>query len=133
MSRRIRKQLIVDTVADWFDVSPSSITMRNNKPTVCKARSLASLILRDEVDLSFTEIADYLGQKDHSTVAASAYRLRHLMKTDDNLKEDYDTIVNHIKEVHTNDTNTRYAAAIRATTVNANDSVNYSAANAATC
>jgi chromosomal replication initiator protein len=68
---KLTPQTIVKAIGDFFNIKPSEITGTCRKKTVIKPRQLAFYLLREDLNFSFTEIGNFLGGKNHSTVMYS--------------------------------------------------------------
>jgi chromosomal replication initiator protein len=66
--RKTSPQVILKTVADFFSIPLSDLTKRSRKKDIVKPRQIAMYLLREEIKLSFPEIGQKLGGRDHSTV-----------------------------------------------------------------
>ena len=62
------KGLIVQTVADYFDLSVEEVTGKNRDRKTALARQFAMYLMREENNYSFTEIAKALGNRNHATI-----------------------------------------------------------------
>lgn len=59
---------ILKSVADFFNIPITDLTKRSRKKEVVRPRQIAMYLLREETKLSFPEIGEKLGGRDHSTV-----------------------------------------------------------------
>jgi len=62
------KGLIVQTVADYFDLSVEELTGKNRERKTALARQVAMYLMREENNYSFAEIAKALGNRNHATI-----------------------------------------------------------------
>lgn len=65
---KITSKTIINSVADFFNVKSTEILGVCRKKTIIKPRQLTFYLLREDLNLSFTEIGSFLGGKNHSTV-----------------------------------------------------------------
>jgi len=65
---KITSKTIINSVADFFNIKPTEILGACRKKTIIKPRQLTFYLLREDLNLSFTEIGSFLGGKNHSTV-----------------------------------------------------------------
>jgi len=65
---KITAKTIIKAVADFFNIKTTEILGVCRKKTVIKPRQLTFYLLREDLNLSFTEIGTFLGGKNHSTV-----------------------------------------------------------------
>ena len=66
--RKTNPQNIIRSVADFYGISPADLIKRSRKKEIVRPRQIAMFLLREEVKLSFPEIGQKLGGRDHSTV-----------------------------------------------------------------
>ncbi|HXV26650.1 MAG TPA: chromosomal replication initiator protein DnaA [Candidatus Paceibacterota bacterium] len=86
--RKTSPQAILKTVADFYSISLADLTKRSRKKEVVKPRQVAMFLLREEVSLSFPEIGQKLGGRDHSTVIHACDKIRKEEAADESLKQD---------------------------------------------
>jgi len=66
--RKTTHQVILKTVADFYNVQTNDLLKRSRKKEVVRPRQIAMYLLREETRASFPEIGNKLGGRDHSTV-----------------------------------------------------------------
>jgi chromosomal replication initiator protein len=86
--RKTSPQVVLKTVADFYNISLADLTKRSRKKEVVKPRQVAMYLLREEVTLSFPEIGHKLGGRDHSTVIHACDKIKKEESADDSLKQD---------------------------------------------
>lgn len=91
-STRPRKTLavsdVVDKVARYFDVDPSSIYEKTRRKEIVKPRQLIMYILREDFQVSYPAIGQKLGGRDHTTVIHSCEKIKNELKDDTDLEEE---------------------------------------------
>lgn len=91
-STRPRKTLavsdVVDKVARYFDIDPSSIYEKTRRKEVVKPRQLIMYILREDFQVSYPAIGQKLGGRDHTTVIHSCEKIKRELKDDTTLEEE---------------------------------------------
>ena len=91
-STRPRKTLavsdVVDKVARYFDIDPSSIYEKTRRKEVVKPRQLIMYILREDFQVSYPAIGQKLGGRDHTTVIHSCEKIKRELKDDTELEEE---------------------------------------------
>ena len=80
--------MILKAVADFYNISASDLLKRSRKKEVVKPRQVAMFLLRDETKLSFPEIGQKLGGRDHSTVIHACEKIRNESAVDEPLKQE---------------------------------------------
>lgn len=86
--RKTSPQVILKTVADFYSVASGDLTKRSRKKEVVKPRQVAMYLLREEIKLSFPEIGQKLGGRDHSTVIHACEKIRKEESIDEPLKNE---------------------------------------------
>jgi len=91
-STRPRKTLavsdVVDKVARYFDIDPSSIYEKTRRKEIVKPRQLIMYILREDFQVSYPAIGQKLGGRDHTTVIHSCEKIKNELKDDNDLEEE---------------------------------------------
>ena len=63
---------VIHAVADFFEVPISDLTERSRKQEIVEPRQIAMFLLREMLKLSYPNIGEKLGKRDHTT-AIHAY------------------------------------------------------------
>ncbi len=91
-STRPRKTLavsdVVEKVARYFDIDPSSIYEKTRRKEVVKPRQLIMYILREDYAVSYPAIGQKLGGRDHTTVIHSCEKIKNELKGNSDLEEE---------------------------------------------
>jgi len=86
--RKTSPQVILKTVADFFNIPAADLTKRSRKKEVVKPRQIAMYLLREEIKLSFPDIGQKLGGRDHSTVIHACEKIKREEAVDEPLKNE---------------------------------------------
>ncbi len=86
--RKTSPQVILKTVADFYNVVLPDLTKRSRKKEIVKPRQIAMYLLREEIKLSFPEIGQKLGGRDHSTVIHACEKIKKEEAIDEPLKNE---------------------------------------------
>lgn len=86
--RKTSPQVILKSVADFYSVSPNDLLKRSRKKEVVRPRQIAMFLLREETKLSFPEIGQKLGGRDHSTVIHACEKIKRETSIDESLKQE---------------------------------------------
>lgn len=84
--KKTSPQAILKSVADFYSISSNDLLKRSRKKEVVKPRQVAMFLLREETKLSFPEIGQKLGGRDHSTVIHACEKIRGESSIDESLK-----------------------------------------------
>jgi len=91
-STRPRKTLavsdVVDKIARYFDVEPTSIYEKTRRKEIVKPRQLIMYILREDFQVSYPAIGQKLGGRDHTTVIHSCEKIKNELKGNSDLEEE---------------------------------------------
>lgn len=86
--RKTSPQLILKSVADFYNISLADLVKRSRKKEIVKPRQIAMFLLREETKLSFPEIGQKLGGRDHSTVIHACEKIKNESARDEPLKQE---------------------------------------------
>jgi len=67
-SKNITAKNIIKTVADFFEISESDIVKRSRQKEIVYPRQISMYLIRDILKMSYPNIGDKLGKRDHTTV-----------------------------------------------------------------
>ncbi len=94
--REITPQLIIEIVAEHYQLSIDQMTSKTRNNTVSKPRQIAMYLCKQMTDSPLEAIGSLLGGRDHSTIIHGANKIADDIQKDDNLKKNIDTIVKKI-------------------------------------
>lgn len=86
--KALEPKCIIDAVADFFEIDKKEITSRSRKRKLVKPRQIAIYLMRQHTKLSFPEIGEAVGGRDHSTVIYAHDRIEQDL-LDNNLLRDH--------------------------------------------
>jgi len=84
-SKRLNSTIITSSVADFFDINPTSLKGKKRHREILVPRQIAMFLIRELTDKSLEEIGDFFG-RDHSTVLNSIKRVKNLMEENTTIK-----------------------------------------------
>lgn len=97
-SSGITSELIIKTVASYFNVSPFDIKGKSKNQSIAQPRQVAMYLCHKLTDYSTTEIASVFGDKNHTTVLYHVKKVESLlMSSDSELPKAIDKITSQIK------------------------------------
>lgn len=67
-SKNITNNQVIKAVADFYEIHQSDLISRSRKKIVIEPRQVAAFLLRDILDMSYPDIGDKLGKRDHTTI-----------------------------------------------------------------
>ena len=86
--RKTTHQLILKSVAEFYNIPLSDIIKRSRKKEIVRPRQIAMFLLREETKSSFPEIGNKLGGRDHSTVIHAYEKIKKEEDGDETTKQE---------------------------------------------
>lgn len=86
--RKTSPQVVLKSVADFYNITSADLLKRSRKKEVVRPRQVAMFLLREETKLSFPEIGQKLGGRDHSTVIHACEKIKEESSINDSLKQE---------------------------------------------
>ena len=83
---------LLDAVCRHLNLSPSEITSQKRNRALSYARHLAMYLLREDIGLTYSAVAQLLGKKDHSTVVHAYSQLTRELSLSPSLRADVDAV-----------------------------------------
>ncbi|NWF64064.1 MAG: chromosomal replication initiator protein DnaA [Chloroflexi bacterium] len=84
----IQPKHVVDLVARKFGLTAEKLLGRDRTKEVALPRQIAMYLLREEVKISFPQIGEVLGGRDHSTVMSAYEKIKEQIHADRRLEQD---------------------------------------------
>ena len=84
----IQPKHVVDLVARKFGLTAEKLLGRDRTKEVALPRQIAMYLLREEAKISFPQIGEVLGGRDHSTVMSAYEKIKEQMHADRRLEQD---------------------------------------------
>ena len=91
-ARKISPLLIINVVAEHFNISKEDITSKKRNSEYVLPRQIIMYLCRHLTETSLQMIASLLGKKDHSTVIHGVEKIEDKIKTDEDLANKIETI-----------------------------------------
>ena len=80
------------TVSKYYGITVSDLVSNSRRQHLVRARQMAIYLCHNLTSLSLAKIGQNFGNRDHSTVLYSCEKLRELMKTNEEIKNDIENI-----------------------------------------
>lgn len=74
-SKNITANHIVKVVTDFFEITSHDLINRSRKKGVVEPRQIAAFLLRDLINMSYPDIGEKLGKRDHTTAMYAYQRI----------------------------------------------------------
>lgn len=91
-ARKISPLLIINVVAEHFNISKEDITSKKRNSEYVLPRQIIMYLCRHLTETSLQMIASLLGKKDHTTVIHGVEKIEDKIKTDEDLANKIETI-----------------------------------------
>ncbi len=86
-SRQITPELILNTVAEHFNIAPDDITSKKRTAECVEARHVVMYLCRTMTDASLDNIAKMIGKNDHTTVMHGVEKIEKKLVENEELKK----------------------------------------------
>ena len=80
------------TVSKYYGITVSDLISNSRKQHLVRARQMAIYLCHNLTALSLSKIGQNFGNRDHSTVLYSCEKVKELMKTNEEIKNDFENI-----------------------------------------
>lgn len=90
--KQVTPTLILNVVAEQFQVSPEDITSRKRSTEIVLPRQVFMYLCRKLTDTPFTSIAKLIGKKDHTTIIHGVNKIEDELKGNPELQNKIETI-----------------------------------------
>jgi chromosomal replication initiator protein len=94
--RIVNSDMILDTVAEHFHITKEDILSKSRKKDIAIPRQIAMYLIREELKLTFPNIGELLGGKDHSTVMHAWNKVKKDIVTNYSLEQDITLLKNKL-------------------------------------
>ena len=91
---------IKNVVANYFNITSKDLISSSRKQNLVYARDVLVYILRNNYSFPLKKIGDFLGGKDHSTIAHSFDKIENGIEKDPNIKQDIANINKKIEKMN---------------------------------
>lgn len=95
--KQITPQLIMEVVANHFDVQTSDIASTKRNAEYVYPRQIFMYLCREMIDIPFKSIGNMIGKKDHSTVMHGVDKIKKELENNDELRNTIEIIKNQLK------------------------------------
>jgi chromosomal replication initiator protein len=85
---KVTIEQVIETVAGYYRVTIDALRSTSRSRTVSFPRQVAMYLARTETDLSYPQIGERLGSRDHTTILYGYGKISDLLETDANVRRD---------------------------------------------
>jgi len=86
-ARNITGGQIIKAVADFYEMTITDLINRSRKKSVVEPRQVAAFLLRELIDMSYNDIGDKLGKRDHTTAIYACEKISQEINKNQNLSQ----------------------------------------------
>ena len=90
--REVTPQLIIDTVAEHFHISPADIASNKRNSEIVIPRQIVMYLCRNMLDSPLKQVGSFVGKRDHSTVIHGINKIEEELKTSETMRNTLDII-----------------------------------------
>ena len=94
----ITENRIINTVADYYNLTSQQLTGRIRTTQIAMARHIAMYLIRNLLDMPFLKIGSLFGGKDHSTVMNAVSKVEKSLKLDNAIATAVDQLKKRLKK-----------------------------------
>ena len=91
---------VIDTVCEYYNIKPTQIKGAKRSAALVKPRHLCMFLLKEEAHLTFVEIGNVLGGRDHTTVMHGVEKVKKMVEKEANAKEEIMYIKRRLNEIY---------------------------------
>lgn len=89
---------IIDAICSFYSLKPTQLKGSKRDASLVKARHICMYLLKEESKLTFVEIGNLLGGRDHTTVMHAVEKITGLLSKEDDVSGEITSIKRRIKE-----------------------------------
>ncbi len=95
-NREITPSLIIEVVANHFNISPQDIKGNKRNAEIVFPRQVVMYLCREVIEIPLKKIGEILGGRDHTTIMHGSDKIKTEMKTNENTDKLITTIINKL-------------------------------------
>ncbi|MBN2197583.1 chromosomal replication initiator protein DnaA [Candidatus Wolfebacteria bacterium] len=86
-SKNITHNQVIKAVSDFYEITPNELFNRSRKKGIVEPRQITAFLLRDLLDMSYSDIGEKLGKRDHTTAIYAYEKISHEINKNQNLNQ----------------------------------------------
>lgn len=79
---------VITSICDFYNIKPTQLKGPKREASLVKARQVTMYVLKKELGLTFVEIGNVLGGRDHTTVMYGVEKVENMLKTTSTFSEE---------------------------------------------
>lgn len=96
-NRQVSLETIQKTVADYYKLKVADMFSKKRSRVIARPRQIAMLLAKELTQLSYPDIGDAFGGRDHSTVIHAVKTINELKATDTNVSRDISLLMQMLR------------------------------------
>lgn len=89
---------VIDTICSYYNIKPTQLKGSKRDASLVRARHMCMYLLKEESKLTFVEIGNILGGRDHTTVMHAVEKITGLLSNQDEVNGEIVTIKRRLKD-----------------------------------
>lgn len=86
--RRIHPDDVVNAICEYFDIKPTQLKGTKRTASLVRSRQLCMYLLKEELGLTYVDVGNILGGRDHTTVMHGVDKVKSLSSNGNNINEE---------------------------------------------
>ncbi len=86
-SKNITGNQVIKAVADFYEITTTELFNRSRKKSIVEPRQITAFLLRDLLDMSYPDIGEKLGKRDHTTAIYACEKISQEINKNQNLNQ----------------------------------------------
>ncbi len=96
--KRVHPDDVVNVICEYFDVRPTQLKGERRTSSLVHSRQICMYLLKEELHLTYVDIGNILGGRDHTTIMHGVDKIRNLYSKGNGVNEEIMYIKNQLKE-----------------------------------
>ncbi|MDR2568523.1 MAG: ATP-binding protein [Mycoplasmataceae bacterium] len=92
----VNPNVVVENVCTYYNTLPKEVISKNRKKNISYVRDICVYVLKKKLQISYEEIGEILGSRNHSTISNSFKKVERMIKLDEDLKKKLTDFINKI-------------------------------------
>lgn len=98
VQQTLKPDQIIESICEFYNIKPTQLKGKKRDAYLVRPRHVCMYLLKEEGGLTFVEIGNILGGRDHTTVMHAVEKVSKMLDDSENTKEEIGTIKQKMKE-----------------------------------
>jgi chromosomal replication initiator protein len=94
----LKPDQIIETVCDFYGIKPTQMKGKKRDAHLVRPRHVCMYLLKEDGGLTFAEIGNVLGGRDHTTIMHAVEKIENLLANSENTQEEIHSLKRKMKE-----------------------------------